>query len=255
MEYREVIFNNRAEVFDFIKGLNEKSISPLEWAQRDNLYLYSCIFPDITIDCLFVYGKTITPTQIENMSKIGIFANLKTYGSSKRFKGLLNIKGETILDTSYDELSLFYQTEDSVFIKTKKKGLFGIVSYRHLSNKVDVIIPPKYEDIFDAGEFTFGFVENGLAGLISLSGKLITEAKYKVSSAYNHFFDGKALVCKDSKFAVAHYINHYGEFVAWEEDCQDNVFSGNGTGYYPYGELPDALDAYEGDESNYWNTD
>lgn len=255
MEYREVIFNNKTEVSDFIKGLNEKSISPLKWAQRDNIYLYSCISPDITIDCLFVYGETIAPAQIEKLPKIGIFAELKAYGSSKKYKGLLNIKGETILNTSYDELSLFYQTEDTVFIKTKKNGLFGIVSYRHLSNKVEVIIPSKYEEIFDAGEFTFGFIENGRAGLISLTGKLIVEAKYKVCEEYNHFFDGKALVCKDSKFAVAHYINHYGDFVAWKEDCQDDVFSGSGTGYYPYGELPDSLDAYEGDESNYWNTD
>lgn len=255
MEYREVIFNNRAEASDFIKALNEKSISPLEWANRDSLHLYSCIVPDTTIDCLFVYGETITPSQIENLPKIGVFANLKSYGSSKKFKGLLNIKGETILSTSYDKLSLFYQTEDTVFIKTEQNGLCGLASYRHLSNKVEVVIPSKYEDIFDAGEFTFGYIENGRAGLISLTGKLITEAKYKVSDAYNHFFDGRALVCKDSEFAIDHYINHYGEFVAWEEDCQDNVFSSNGTGYYPYGELPDALDAYEGDESNCWNTD
>lgn len=74
MEYREVIFNNRTEVFDFIKGLNEKSISPLDWVQRDNIYLYSCISPDITIDCLFVYGENIAPDSNEKLPKIGIFA-------------------------------------------------------------------------------------------------------------------------------------------------------------------------------------
>ena len=43
--------------------------------------------------------------------------------------------------------------------------------------------------------------------------------------------------------------------VGLKEECNSSLFRGNGTGYYPYGELPDALDAYEGDESNRWNTD
>lgn len=43
MEYREVIFNNRTEVFDFIKGLNEKSISPLDWV-NEIIYIYIAVF-------------------------------------------------------------------------------------------------------------------------------------------------------------------------------------------------------------------
>lgn len=34
-----------------------------------------------------------------------------------------------------------------------------------------------------------------------------------------------------------------------------NVEHQLGTGYYPYGDLPDALDAYEDEEENIWNTD
>ena len=94
-----------------------------------------------------------------------------------------------------------------------------------------------------------------MAKQASLHYQVIIEAKYKEGDKYNHFFDGKALVCKDSKFAVSCYINHYGEVVGLEEDYDNSLFSGNGTGYYPYGECPDSLDAYEGDESNRWNTD
>lgn len=255
MEYKEIIFNSRTEASDFIKDINEKALSPLEWTNSDAIQLYRCFQPSITIDCLFVYGETITPSQIAKLPKIGIFANIKSYGSSKKYKGLRNIKGETLLNTYYDDLTLFFQTEGEVYIKTSRDGLFGLVSYRHLSNKVNVLLQPQYEEIFDAGEFTFGIVKSGKVGFVSLAGREIIEAKYKLDESYNHFSEGKALVCLDNEFAIAHYINHYGECVAIEDETSDNLFSGNGTGYYPFGELPDASDAYEGDESNRWNTD
>ena len=255
MEYKEINFNNKIEASGFIQELNERAYSPLDWANSETIHFYGCIFPDVTLDCLFVYGETITLAQIEKHPKIGVFANFRAYGSGKKYKGLRNIKGETILAAIYDELTLFYQTDNAIFIKTQKDGLFGLVCYVPLSNKIDIIMQPKYNDIFDAGEFTFGFVTNGKVGFASLTGREIIEASYKDEVKYNHFFDGKALVHKDSKFAVPCYINHYGGVVGLEEDYDSSLFSGNGTGYYPYGELPDSLDAYEGDESNRWNTD
>lgn len=255
MEYKEIIFNNRSEASGFIQKLNERAYSPLDWANSETIQFYGCIFPDVTLDCLFVCGETITPAQIEKFPQIGVFANIRAYGSSKKYKGLRNIKGETILSPIYDELTLFYQTEETIFIKTEKDGLSGLASYRPLSDKVDIIMQPKYDDIFDAGEFTFGFIANGKVGFASLTGREIIKARYKEGNEYNHFLDGKALVYKDSKFAVPCYINHYGEIVGLTEKCNSSLFRGNGTGYYPYGELPDALDAYEGDESNRWNTD
>ena len=59
-----------------------------------------------------------------------------------------------------------------MFIKTEKNGRYGLVSYRHLSNEVSLIASPKYEIIFDAGEYTFDFVENGNVGFMSLSGRI-----------------------------------------------------------------------------------
>ena len=109
MEYKEIIFNNRSEASGFIQKLNERAYSPLDWANSETIQFYGCIFPDVTLDCLFVYGETITPAQIEKFPKIGVFANIRAYGSSKKYKGLRNIKGETILSPIYDELTLFYQ--------------------------------------------------------------------------------------------------------------------------------------------------
>ena len=175
MEYKEIIFNNRSEASGFIQKLNERAYSPLDWANSETIQFYGCIFPDVTLDCLFVYGETITPAQIEKFPKIGVFANIRAYGSSKKYKGLRNIKGETILSPIYDELTLFYQTEETIFIKTEKDGLSGLASYRPLSDKVDIIMQPKYDDIFDAGEFTFGFIANGKVGFASLTGREIIE--------------------------------------------------------------------------------
>lgn len=53
---------------------------------------------------------------------------------------------------------------------------------------------------------------------------------------------------------IPHYINHYGDCVGYPEEKFFNVEHELGTGYYPYGDLPDVLDAYEGGEENYWNT-
>lgn len=90
---------------------------------------------------------------------------------------------------------------------------------------------------------------------MSLEGKLITEAKYQLSTDFNHFIEGKALTCLNAPNGIPHYINHYGDFVGYPEDDFFNVEHQLGTGYYPYGDLPDALDAYEDEEENIWNTD
>ena len=71
----------------------------------------------------------------------------------------------------------------------------------------------------------------------------------------NIFCNGKAEVLGMGKLSIPYYINHYGNFV---EDAYeyDNISDHNlGTGYYPYGDLPSSSDAYEGDNSNRWNTD
>lgn len=77
MEYKEIIFNNRSEASGFIQKLNERAYSPLDWANSETIQFYGCIFPDVTLDCLFVYGETITPAQIEKFPKIGVLPILE----------------------------------------------------------------------------------------------------------------------------------------------------------------------------------
>lgn len=65
----------------------------------------------------------------------------------------------------------------------------------------------------------------------------------------------KALVCLNDPNGVNHYINHYGDCIGYPESESSYEEHMLGTGYYPYGDLPDVLDAFEGDESNFWNID
>ena len=255
MKYSDIKFINKQDCDNFIEKINEKTFAPITWNNRKGLQIYGCFCPDVTTDILFVYGETITPEEIKSQPSKGIFSIIKTYGSSMNYKGLLNIKGDKLLSNNYDDLSILFQTEVAIYIKLNKQGQYGLASYRPLSDSIEVILPCKYENIFEAGEFTFGIVSNGSVGFASLEGKIIIEPKYKNKENYNYFHDGKSLTCLSSRNGVEHYIDHYGNVVGYPEIEGPGIFSGNGTGYYPLGELPDASEAYEDDSDALWNTD
>ena len=256
MEYHYVKFNSDKDVAEFFEALNKKAYHPLHWNRQDGLKIYGCICTKIIGSCLFVYGKTICPNDIvTNSLNTTIFNKLKVYGSSKKYKGLLNFNGKEVLHNIYDDISIFYQTEDTLFLKTMKNGLYGLVGCRINGYEIYEITPAKYEDLFDAGEYSIGFVLEQKVGFMSLEGKIIVEAKYKKGEEYNYFIDGKALVRIDKKDAIDVYINHYGNFIEYPEKDDTPLFDGQGTSTYPYGDLPDASEAYEDLPDAFWNTD
>lgn len=255
MMYNHIIFYNDKEVESFFDKLNEKAYKPLYWYKQDGLKIYGCFYADSIGSWLFVYGKTIYRDEVSGFPERSIFGGLKIYGSSKRYKGLLNFKGEVILHSNYDDISIFYQTEETLFLKTTKNGLAGLVGCRIYRGEVVVIVPTKYEELFDAGEYTIGFVLSGNVGFMSLEGKIVVEAKYKLGEGYNNFIDGKALVCITQEHAIDMYINHYGNFIEYPESDNTSSFGGQGTSTYPYGDLPDASEAYEDLPDAFWNTD
>lgn len=53
---------------------------------------------------------------------------------------------------------------------------------------------------------------------MSLNGKCITEAVYRDDPDFNHFTNGKALVCLSTPNGVNHFINHYGDCVGYPEN-------------------------------------
>lgn len=207
-----------------------------------------------------MYGRTIFRDEVNNTS-CGIFKDLKLYGSSKKYKGLINIGGEEIFPTGYEKISPFIDIESDGFTpliveKNNKKGLISVCKD---GSSGKVLTSITYDDFFYANEFTLGYIIDNTVGFMSLEGKIITDCKFIARDGYNLFNEGKAMVKLKLSVedGVLFYINHYGDIVEYdpyENGIYESTF-GNGTGYYPFGDLPNSLDAFEGDKSNMWNID
>ena len=98
---------------------------------------------------LFVFGKTIKQNEIVSSPSNSIFAKLKQYGSSGKYKGLLNYKGEIILPNIYDGIHLFAYNR----LLIEKNGKFGVID-----TDGKILAEPKYDQIVDAWEYTIGVV-------------------------------------------------------------------------------------------------
>ncbi|WP_304590725.1 WG repeat-containing protein [Bacteroides acidifaciens] len=72
-----------------------------------------------------------------------------SYGSSSKYKGLLNYKGEIILPNIYDGIYLFAYNR----LLIEKNGKFGVID-----TDGKVLAEPKYDQIVDAWEYTIGVV-------------------------------------------------------------------------------------------------
>ena len=196
---------------------------------------------------LFVFGKTIRPNEIGRTPSNSIFARLKQYGSSGKYKGLLNLKGEIILPNIYDEITLFAYNR----LLVKKSGKYGIVD-----TDGKVLAEPKYDQIVDAWEYTIGFALNNKVGFMNTNCNIIIEPKYCIDSINNTFHDGLIVVSEmidDSKYQFC--IDHYGlihgnmENISPEEEYDPSYEN------FINDEYSDPLDAYDGDSDARWNTD
>lgn len=232
-----------------------------DWIKQEGLRLYGYFYdendPSDRMRQIYVFGRTILRSSLENKG-VGIFSQLKQYGSSIKYKGLIDIFGKELIPNEYERFTPFLTIENDghtllIAEKYGKKGLVGI----HMSSGSGwKITPVKYDDFFYANEYTLGFVTEGKVGFMSLSGSIVIDAKFINKEGYNTFSESKALVQLDDKNSVPCYINHYGDILEYyEDDIYYSPTFGNGTGYYPFGDLPSASEAYEGDSSNYWNND
>lgn len=251
-------FQSNKEIELFFHEINTHINTPIEdWYKEDGLVLYGYYYDKDNIEAFYnyflVFGKTIAPSTLPPLNNSTIFSKLKYYGSSKKYKGIKDIEGKVLLSNSYDEIDFFYRTEYDIYLIVRKDSKKGIYIFEN--NLFSNIVPLQFDDFFDAGEYTWGYIKDGNVGFMSLEGKIIIDARYRLSSDFNQFTKGKALVCLNDPNGVNHYINHYGDCIGYPESESSYEEHMLGTGYYPYGDLPDVLDAFEGDESNFWNID
>ena len=224
-----------------------------KWAKEDGIIIHGYYYnSDVSplSNMMFDYSQVITPqdlkTQELKLSRDNIFATLKLYGSSGRFHGLKDIRGNNILLNIYNEITLIDVFAYSPYFLVKRGCYFGVVT-----DKGKSVLPIKYDRIFNAGEFTLGLKLDDKIGFASLNGDIVVKPSFIDKEYYNIFNNGKALVCLTGADAVPHYINHYGEFIGHPDDEEDITWDGS-TSYIGDNDI---LDAYEGDASNMWNTD
>ena len=250
MEYINV--NNSNSVRDIVERLNAQSFyaASHDFLLSDELIIYG-YFKDESSEYgegnIFVFGKTIRPTEVEHCPANSIFTRLKQYGSSGKYKGLLNSKGEIILPNIYEEITLF--AFDRLLVK--KSGKFGIVD-----TDGKVLAEPKYDQIVDAWEYTIGFVLNNKVGFMNTNCNIIIEPKYCIDTINNTFQDGLIVVSEIiDDFKYQYCIDHYGlihgkmENISPEEEYNATYVNYTNNGY------SDPLDAYDGEPEARWNTD
>lgn len=259
MSYVYKNFRDNKDIDAFFNLLNNALAFPIEtWHKENGLVLYGYIdnenseLPNYAVIC---YGRTLTSDEVAKLPKVGIFASIKSYGSSKKFKGLRDIRGKILIEAQYDEILPLCEYDNDVLLIVKRNNLCGLVKYSAARGSVEVVVPARFEKIFDAQEYTIGFVENGLVGFMDLEGNVVIPAIFQDIDGNNIFINGKAEILKACEHCVPYYINHYGNPVEDAYVYQNDSEHQLGTGYYPYGDLPSVSDAYEGDSDARWNTD
>lgn len=257
MSYKYREFKTQEEIDTFFSKLSKQlgDVANLDeyiidWYKKDGIKIYGYFHENSRT--LICYGQTISPEKAKLQSRPGIFANYQNYGSSRIYLGLKDHLGNDLLENMYEGINFFYQTDIYAYFTIKKYGKVGI--FRYSINSSEIIVPPKYDSIFDAREYTWGYIIDDNVGFMSITGQKITDAQYINEEGFNIFVDGKALTQLNKPETCKVYIDHYGNVIDFYYE-EESTFSGNGTGYYPFGDLPDVLDAYEGDNLNLWNTD
>mgnify|MGYP003308853274 CR=1 FL=1 len=198
---------------------------------------------------IFIIGATRTSDEIMNVPQNSIFANIKQYGSSKFYKGVVNLNGEFIIPAIYNSIEPFWRN----LIKVGRNNKYGI--YNLFGT---IICPIEYDCIYAVSEYVFGIRRRDKIGFMDTNGKIVIPVEYDYNSQFSFLFNqGKVLVQKDlddvyAEFSIDHHNNIVDDYkIIRDFNYYPSTF-GSGTMYHGDSDI---LDAYEGDESNRWNTD
>lgn len=198
----------------------------------------------------YLIGKMLPPDNIKK-SNAGIFQQLKFYGSSSRYKGIIDKEGNETIPRIYLDIQLFGYN-DFVLLKTSNSK-YGVS--RLCGN---MVCSPVYDYIYQFSEYVFAVETNRKVGFMNIKGEIVIPIEYDTLSCRNEqyykFSNGKAKVvkCLDGDY-YEYYIDHYGNQISMKS------FIDIGNDYYSNDKMLDdygnSLDAFEGDEMNMWNID
>jgi hypothetical protein len=177
---REVIKNNFVEAFPFSNGV-------------------AVVRLDGKFHFLQTNGKLTRIEddfdEIEDFSE-GFAVASKLTANGMRF-GVVNESGATIVKPEYDFIDKALE-QTAVFLKDNKVGMLDLKTGKE-------VIPAKYDGLFRFDQLHYLFEENGLQGLMTLSGEVIVPAKYH---SINFFSDGMAAVRLFDKWG---FVNANGD--------------------------------------------
>lgn len=137
----------------------------------------------------------IPPSKIvggEELKKNGLFVAYNSKG-----QGLINIKGQVVLDFIYDEINVCHNGMCCV-VKNEKVG--------YITSCGKLLIEPEYDSRSICDEEGFANVcKNGKWGVIDSLNECIIELKYEYAS---NFRDGIAIVREEGRYGYINIDNH-----------------------------------------------
>lgn len=170
-----------------------------------------------------IYSKVIPPTELDSTSKIGIFQTLKLYGSSGKYKGVINGEGKSILPNIYYSIEPFMNDILKVECKGHKFGLIRTTG--------DFILEPVYDRIDSLGELVFAVCKDGKLGFKNLRGEDEIPFIYEVPEEGDEvvFYNGLVCVSKKDDDGKYGYINHKNQVVIPFEYSYNQPFKNGDT--------------------------
>lgn len=165
-----------------------------------------------------VYSKVATSSELESVKDAGIFQHLRLYGSSGKYKGVVDGSGKSLVPNIYYSITPFMNDIVKVENKNHKFGLIRLSG--------ETILAPIYDRIDSLGELVFAVCKDGKLGFMNLKGEEEIPFIYEVTSDEVVFYNGLAAVAKkdeDGKFIFG-YINHKNEAVLPFKFTNDTPF-------------------------------
>ena len=119
-----------------------------------------------------IYSKIVTPSELEAVKDKGIFASLKLYGFSGKYKGVVDAKGKSIIPNMYYTITPFMNNIMKIEYKGNKFGLMRLSG--------EIILEPKYDRIDPLGELVFAVSFGGKLGFMNLNGQEVIPFMYEI---------------------------------------------------------------------------